>query len=66
MKGDDKLSDLKNIIVKHLHSVGMADDITELLFQICSLEEDLSRHTFIEDVVLIPMVQHLEKTIYDN
>lgn len=63
---DDKLSDLKNIIVKHLRGVGMADDLTELLFQICSLEEDLSRHTFIEDVVLIPMVQHLEKTIYDN
>lgn len=63
---DDKLSDLKNILVKHLPGIGMTADTTELLFQICSLEEDLSRHTFIEDVVLIPLVQHLEKSIYDK
>ena len=60
---DDKLSDLKNILVKHLRGIGMAAETTELLFQIFSLEEDLSRHTFIEDVVLIPLVQHLEKSI---
>lgn len=63
---DDKLCDLKNILVKHLRGIGMAAQTTELLFQIFSLEEDLSRHTFIEDVVLIPLVQHLEKTVYDN
>ncbi len=63
---DDKLSDLKNILVKHLRGIGLAAQTTELLFQIFSLEEDLSRHTFIEDVVLIPLVQHLEETIYDN
>ena len=63
---DDKLSDLKNILVKHLRGIGMASETTELLFQIFSLEEDLSRHTFIEDVVLIPLVQHLEKNIYDK
>lgn len=60
---DDKLCDLKNILVKHLRGIGMAAETTELLFQVFSLEEDLSRHTFIEDVVLIPLVQHLEKSI---
>jgi regulator of cell morphogenesis and NO signaling len=63
---DDKLSDLKNILVKHLRGIGMAAETTELLFQIFSLEEDLSRHTFIEDVVLIPMVQQLEQRIYEH
>lgn len=60
---DDKLSDLKNILVKYLRGIGMAAQTTELLFQIFSLEEDLSRHTFIEDVVLIPLVQHLEESV---
>lgn len=63
---DDKLSDLKNILVKHLRGIGMADQTTELLFQIFSLEEDLNKHTFIEDVVLIPLVQHLEAKIYEH
>ncbi len=63
---DDKLSDLKNILVKHLHGIGVATETTELLYQIFSLEEDLNRHTFIEDVVLIPLVQHLEKSIYEQ
>lgn len=63
---DDKLSDLKNILVKYLRGIGMAAQTTELLFQIFSLEEDLNRHTFIEDVVLIPLVQHLENNVYDN
>ena len=63
---DDKLCDLKNILVKHLHGTDMAVQTTELLFQIFSLEEDLSRHTFIEDVVLIPMVQHLEKRLNEH
>lgn len=63
---DDKLSDLKNILVKHLRGIGVAAETTELLFQIFSLEEDLSRHTFIEDAVLIPVVQHLEKSVYEQ
>lgn len=63
---DDKLSDLKNILVKYLRGIGMIAETTELLFQIFLLEEDLSRHTFIEDVVLIPVVQHLERSIYGH
>lgn len=62
---DDKLSDLKNILLKHLHGIGMVAQTTELLFQIYALEEDLSRHTFIEDVILIPVVQHLENKLYE-
>lgn len=61
---DYKLCDLKHIIAKHLPGIGLINETTELLFQIFLLEEDLSRHTFIEDVVLIPLVQQLENSIY--
>lgn len=63
---DDKLSDLKNILIKYLPGIGMAAEQTELLFQIFSLEDDLNRHTFIEDVVLIPLVRHMELLSYDK
>lgn len=63
---DDKLSDLKNILIKYLPNIGMVAEQTELLFQIFSLEDDLSRHTFIEDVVLIPLVRHMEILSHDK
>lgn len=63
---DDKLSDLKNILIKYLPGIGMAAEQTELLFQIFSLEDDLSHHTFIENVVLIPLVRHMELLSYDK
>jgi hypothetical protein len=44
----------------------MVAEQTELLFQIFSLEDDLSRHTFIEDVVLIPLVRHMEILSHDK
>lgn len=63
---DDKLSDLKNILIKYLPNIGMAAEQTELLFKIFSLEDDLSRHTFIEDDVLIPLVRHIEVSNHDK
>ncbi len=62
---DDKLSDLKNILIKYLPATNKAEQ-TELLFQIFSLEEDLSRHTFIENVVLIPIVRQMENNNDDR
>lgn len=44
----------------------MAAEQTELLFKIFSLEDDLSRHTFIEDDVLIPLVRHIEVSSHDK
>ncbi len=61
---DDKLSDLKNILIKYLPGIGMAERQAELLFQIFALEDDLSRHAFVEDVVLIPLVRHMETESY--
>lgn len=58
---DDKLSDLKNIFIKYWPADSSQKERTVVLFNIFSLEEDLRKHTFIEDKVLIPLVQKLEQ-----
>lgn len=58
---DDKLHDLKNIFIKYWPADSSQKERTAVLFNIFSLEEDLTKHTFIEDKVLIPLVQKLEQ-----
>lgn len=58
---DDKLNDLKNIIIKYLPGNSSPIERTNVLFDIFSLEEDLSKHSLIEDKILIPLVQNLEE-----
>lgn len=58
---EDKLNDLKNIIIKYLPGTSSLTEKTGMLFNIFSLEEDLSKHTLIEDRLLIPLVQKLEQ-----
>lgn len=55
-----KLTDLKNIIIKYLPEA--ANDVLrrELLEKLFLFEEDLNRHTLIEDKVLVPIVSHYE------
>jgi len=57
---EEKLSDLKNLILKSMPSV--CDDRlrVRLLNYIFSLGGDLDRHTHIEDDILVPMVRLLE------
>lgn len=60
---EDKLFDLKNIIIKYLQPV--EDNITSnaLLIELFRLERDLNDHARIENKVLIPKVQYLENEI---
>lgn len=58
---EDKLNDLKNIIIKYLPGTALLPEKTGMLFNIFSLEEDLCKHTLIEDKILIPLVQKQEK-----
>lgn len=58
---DDKLNDLKNIVIKYLPGTALLLEKTNMLFNIFSLEEDLCKHTLIEDKILIPLVQKQEK-----
>ena len=58
---DDKLNDLKNIIMKYLPGDTLSDMHIRVLFGIFALEEDLSKHSLIEDKILVPLVMKLEQ-----
>lgn len=58
---DDKLSDLKNIIIKYLPDGCSTEERNDILFDIFLFEEDLTKHTRIENKVLIPYVRETER-----
>lgn len=58
---DEKLGDLKNIVMKYLPDVCDTVLRNSVLYHICYLEEDLDKHTTIENNVLIPMMTRLEE-----
>lgn len=63
---EEKLSDLKNLLVKFLP---LGNDYAlrrKLLFSLSELEFDLHIHSKIEDYVLIPMVEQMEKMLKDQ
>ncbi|MBP3418979.1 MAG: hemerythrin domain-containing protein [Marinifilaceae bacterium] len=57
---EDKLSDLKSIIIKYLPGGIMQEERISILFDLFRLAEDIDRHTLIEDKILAPYVQLLE------
>ena len=58
---DEKLCDLKNIVMKYLPETCDTVLRNNVLYHICFLEEDLDKHTLIENNVLIPMMTRLEE-----
>ena len=58
---DESLSDLKNIVLQSLPAECDGERRMEVLSNIFHLQEDLRHHTYIEDRVLVPMVEILEK-----
>lgn len=58
---DDKLSDLINIVIKYLHINDAGNVKINLLFDIFRFEDDLSKHTHIENKILVPLVRSLER-----
>lgn len=63
---EEKLLDLKNIIIKYLPSSKNQQFRYKLLKELTVLEKDLGDHARIEDLVLVPKVQILEKLVADN
>lgn len=59
---EDKLSDLKNIIIKYLPENCSSKLRNRVLFEICLFEQDLVKHSLIEDKILVPFVSQLEKS----
>lgn len=58
---NEKISDLKNLVMKSLPDECDGNLRMQTLYLICTLEYDLKRHTSVEDDVLVPMVRMLEK-----
>ena len=58
---NEKISDLKNLVMKSLPDECDGSLRMQTLYLICTLEYDLKRHTSVEDDVLVPMVRLLEK-----
>lgn len=59
---NEKLNDLKNIIIKYLDERYSSSQRFELLNAIYNVENDLRKHSLIENRLLIPLVEKLEKS----
>ena len=57
---EEKLHDLQNIVLKYLPESCQPELRDEVLFDIFLLEEDLHKHTLLENQLLIPYVAQLE------
>jgi regulator of cell morphogenesis and NO signaling len=57
---EEKLEDLKNLVMKYIPAPCNQQDAYKVLFYIYTLEYDLGKHTFIEDDILVPMVGRME------
>ncbi len=57
---ESKLSDLKNILVKYFPSQKPNFLLNEVLFDLSDCEQDLDRHTKVEDLLFIPLTERLE------
>jgi len=60
---ESKLADLKNLLLKH---IVLKNDLTlrrKLLCSLFELEFDLNIHSLVEEMILIPLVENIEKNI---
>ncbi|MCY1722387.1 hemerythrin domain-containing protein [Prolixibacteraceae bacterium Z1-6] len=60
---DDKLNDLKNLIVKYIEPVYDNNICNEFLITLFRFEKDIKDHARIEDKILLPQLITLEKHI---
>ena len=57
---EEKLVDMKNIVMKYLPSQCPDELKTHTLLSIYLLLDDLHRHTFVENTILVPLVRNFE------
>ncbi len=63
---EEKLTDLKNLLIKYLPIDNDQSLRRKLLFYLFELEYDLNIHSQIEDNILIPLVEKMEKLIAEK
>ena len=57
----DKISDLLQILYKYLPSKASTEELNELIFGLLQLSSDFERHAAIEEHVLMPYIEMLER-----
>lgn len=60
---EEKLFDLKNIIIKYLPEISDNNLTNEILFDLFNLERDMNNHARIEDKVMIPKIVNYENEL---
>jgi regulator of cell morphogenesis and NO signaling len=63
---EQKLLDLKNILIKYIPEDVSSPYRTKVLKRLFELEEDLTYHSFIEDHLLVPSVKKMECDIQNQ
>ena len=64
---DQKLRELKSIIIKYLPSDGLHNNqLTATLFNIYNCEEWLMQHSSVEEQIFIPAIRHLQIKLKQN
>ena len=63
---DDKLTELKNIIIKYYPDSRKAYLMNAVLFDIFNCEKDLASHNNVEDHLFVPAVLQLEKEVAES
>ncbi len=63
---EEKLYDLKNIIIKYLPQPKDVRLCNKLIHELSILEQDINDHSRIEDKVLVPKIREMEKIIQEN
>jgi len=63
---EEKLYDLKNIIIKYLPQPKDVRLCNKLIQELFILEQDLNDHSRIEDKVLVPKIREMEKMIHER
>ena len=60
---EGKLDDLLNIVFKYLPPQVDDDNVLDVVYDILMLSEDLKKHTFIEEKIMVTWVMHLESAL---
>ncbi len=58
---EEQIMDMKNLLIKYFPPSGNTFMTNKLLYELFELHTDLDNHTRIEDKVLVPLVEHMEK-----
>ena len=57
----DKLGDLTQIVYKYLPGESITEELNELVFAVMQLSSDLEKHAAIEEKILLPYLDRLER-----